>query len=72
MKPWWKLSAEEKLKRTEWFTGVSIVLLLILGLFSSWLWFLGIPVLGLLYIGTQLHIKNQIELEKRQKSPDKE
>jgi len=72
MKPWWKLSAEEKLKRTEWLAVVSIVVFFILGLLSSCLWFLGIPVLGLLYIGTQLHIKNQIELEKRQRDPDKE
>jgi len=72
MKPWWKLSAEEKLKRTEWLAIVSIVLFPILGVFSSWIWFFGIPVIGLFYIGTQLHIKNQIELEKRQRGPDKE
>jgi len=73
MKPWWKLSAEEKLKRTEWLAIVGIVLFLILSIVSSWIWLvLGIPVVGLSYIGTQLHIKNQIELEKQQRGPDKE
>ena len=73
MKPWWKLSAEEKLKRTEWLAIVGIVLFLILSIVSSWIWLvLGIPVVALSYIGTQLHIKNQIELEKQRRAPDKE
>ncbi|GAB4307558.1 MAG: hypothetical protein Kow0097_07780 [Candidatus Bipolaricaulota bacterium] len=68
MKLWWELSAQEKLKRTEWVMAIGVALALLMGLVWTWLWFLMLPVLGVLYIGTQLHIKNQITLEKEKRA----
>lgn len=65
MKLWNQLSAREKLKRTEWATGLAILLSIILGTLDRWVWYLLIPVAAILYVGAQLHIRNQIELEKR-------
>jgi len=68
MKLWWQLSAKEKLKRTEWTVGVGTVLILVLGFLWSPLWFFMLIVLFLGYIGTQLHIKNQLAMERKEEN----